>query len=123
MALRASAAGGIMDREWLARSPAPDDPPWRRAKPQGEGAMKIMSINPATDEILETFEQTDATEIERILERSRAVFLEWRDTSFSRRTACMVEAGRLLRARKADHARTMTLEMGKPIAQSEAELE
>jgi succinate-semialdehyde dehydrogenase/glutarate-semialdehyde dehydrogenase len=85
--------------------------------------MKITSINPATDEVLETLEQTGTPEIGRILDRSRAAFLEWRDVPFSRRATCMREAARLLRERKAEYARTMTLEMGKPIAQAEAEVE
>jgi len=85
--------------------------------------MPITSINPATDEVLETMEETTLTEIERILDRSRAAFLEWRETSFAHRATYMGEAARILRARKAEFARAMTLEMGKPITQSEAEVE
>jgi succinate-semialdehyde dehydrogenase/glutarate-semialdehyde dehydrogenase len=85
--------------------------------------MSIKSVNPATDEVLETLEETGATEIERILSRSQAAFLEWRETPFAKRAARMREAARVLRARKADYARTMTIEMGKPIAQSDAEVD
>ena len=85
--------------------------------------MSITSINPATDEVLETLEQTGAEEIDRILDRSRAAFLEWRDTRFSQRATHMRAVARLLRAHKDEYAHTMTLEMGKPIAQSETEVD
>jgi succinate-semialdehyde dehydrogenase/glutarate-semialdehyde dehydrogenase len=85
--------------------------------------MSIESVNPATGEVLETFEETGAAEIERILNRSRAAFLEWREMPFAYRAERMREAARVLRARKADHARAMTLEMGKPITQSDAEVD
>ena len=37
--------------------------------------MNIQSINPATNEILETFTETSAAEIERILTTAHAEFL------------------------------------------------
>src|SRR5262249_18769342 len=46
---------------------------------------------------------------------------EWRTTPFRERAVHMREAARVLRERRAEFARTMTLEMGKPIAQGEAE--
>jgi succinate-semialdehyde dehydrogenase/glutarate-semialdehyde dehydrogenase len=83
--------------------------------------MTIESINPATDEVLETFTPTPAAELERILAAAHAAFLGWRATPFRERAAHMREAARVLRDRRAEFARTMTLEMGKPIAQGEAE--
>jgi len=83
--------------------------------------MSIQSINPATGEVLETFSPTPAAELERIMAAAHAAFLEWRTTPFRERAAHMREAARVLRERRAEFARTMTLEMGKPIAQGEAE--
>jgi succinate-semialdehyde dehydrogenase/glutarate-semialdehyde dehydrogenase len=83
--------------------------------------MSIQSINPATNEPLETFPETSRDEIERILATGHAAFLEWRHRPFAERAARMREAGAILRARRAELARTMTLEMGKPITQGEAE--
>ena len=85
--------------------------------------MSIQSINPATGEILETFDGAGPADLERILTRSHAALLEWRETPFARKAALMSGAARVLRARRAEHARSMTLEMGKPIAQSEAEVD
>src|SRR5207253_3843653 len=78
---------------------------------------------PATGETLETYEETAPRELEQILARAQAVFLEWRTVPFADRALRMRKAAELLRRRQREHARTMTLEMGKPIVQAEAEVE
>src|SRR6266511_363076 len=85
--------------------------------------MSIQSINPTTGEVLETFPATSPAELERILATTHAAFLEWRAVPFIARSERMREAARVLRAGKAEHARTMALEMGKPIVQGEAEVD
>src|SRR5262247_277037 len=83
--------------------------------------MSLQSVNPATGEILETFTQTSSRELDRIVAQSHAAFHEWRTVPFKARAERMREAARTLRRRRAELARTMTLEMGKPITQGEAE--
>ncbi len=85
--------------------------------------MSIQTINPATGEILDRFRGTSERELERILAVARAAFSEWRLVPFATRAQRMRDAARILRARKAAYAGTMTLEMGKPIVQAEAEVE
>ena len=85
--------------------------------------MSIQSINPATGQVLETFKETAPAEVERALARALSAFLAWRDVPFATRTQHMQKAASVLRGRKAEFARTMTLEMGKPIVQGEAEVE
>jgi succinate-semialdehyde dehydrogenase/glutarate-semialdehyde dehydrogenase len=85
--------------------------------------MSIQSINPATGEVLETFEETSHQQLDRALAAAHATFLGWRGVPFAQRAQRMREAARILRARKAEYARLMTLEMGKPIVQGEAEVE
>ena len=85
--------------------------------------MSIQSTNPATGEILESFKETSGQELDRILAAADAAFLEWRTVPVATRAQRMLEAARVLRARKAEYARTMTLEMGKPIVQAEAEVD
>jgi len=84
--------------------------------------MNIQSINPATGEVLETFEEMSASEIDRILEANYTTFSEWRNCPFADRAKKMREAARILRVGKEKYARTMALEMGKPIVQGEAEV-
>jgi succinate-semialdehyde dehydrogenase/glutarate-semialdehyde dehydrogenase len=85
--------------------------------------MSIQSINPATGEVLDSFQEMAMTEVDRILEAAYTSFLQWRRRPFAQRAKPMREAARILRAGKAKHARTMALEMGKPIVQGEAEIE
>ena len=85
--------------------------------------MAIQSVNPATGEVVEVFEPTSPALIERAVSGAHAAFLEWRRVPIAERAVPMREAARLLRARKTDYARTMALEMGKPIVQGEAEAE
>src|SRR5919106_723906 len=85
--------------------------------------MSIQSINPATGEVLETFEETSYEEIERTLARAQSAFLEWRAVPVAARAVHMLRAAEALRGRKPEYARTMTLEMGKPIVQAEAEID
>ena len=85
--------------------------------------MAIESRNPATGELLEAFEPTPPAEIERVLARAAGAFDDWRRRRFAERADVLREAARRLRAEKAEHARTMALEMGKPVAQGEEEIE
>src|SRR5215813_10481886 len=90
---------------------------------EGGSPMSIQSVNPATGDVIETYEPTSPKELERVLASTRAAFLEWRNTPFSTRARHMRNAGETLKKRRADFARLMTLEMGKPIVQAEAEVD
>ena len=83
--------------------------------------MPIATINPATGETLQTFEPLGAEEIETRLERARTTFAEYRTTGFGRRAELLRRAADLLEKDQEDIARTMTTEMGKPIAAARAE--
>src|SRR5262245_31042109 len=85
--------------------------------------MSIQSVNPATGVVLETFSPASSAELERIVERAHAAFLEWRTVPFPARAERMRRAAQLLRKDLAHHSMHMTLEMGKPIVQAEAEVE
>ncbi len=85
--------------------------------------MNIQSINPATGEVLESFQEMTTSEVDRILEAAYTTFHEWRSRPFADRAKKMREAARVLRAAREKYARTMALEMGKPIVQGEAEVE
>ena len=85
--------------------------------------MSVSSINPATGETLETFGETAPAALERILDQAVAAYQAWRRFPYAQRGQPMREAARILRERKAEYARTMALEMGKPLKQGEAEAE
>lgn len=83
----------------------------------------LHSINPATEEVVGTFRAADADEIDRVLAASSAAFRRWRRTTVAERSARMHAAAAYLQAHRARLAALATLEMGKPIAEAEAEVE
>jgi acyl-CoA reductase-like NAD-dependent aldehyde dehydrogenase len=85
--------------------------------------MGITSVNPATEEVLARFDAFSPEQIDTALEEAHVAFRQWRDTSFAQRAELVRRAARYLRANKARFAGLITAEMGKPIAEAEAEIE
>ncbi len=83
----------------------------------------MKAINPATDELIKEYEEHSPDEANQIIESVQNDFLTWRTTSFSDRARLMHKASRILRQKKEEYARVMTLEMGKIIGESRAEIE
>src|SRR5579859_6640477 len=88
-----------------------------------ELAMSIQSLNPATEEVLETFELFSAKQIDEALAAAHAAFRSWRETSIAERSTLFQRVAAYLRTHKIELARIASLEMGKPISESEAEVE
>jgi len=83
--------------------------------------MPIATVNPANGETLKTYEAMGEEEVERRLQLAEATFRTYRTTSFADRARLLNRAADLLDEDQADIARTMTTEMGKPVAQARAE--
>src|SRR5205823_8977675 len=77
--------------------------------------MPISSINPATGEVLQTFDSLTEPQLEERIARGVEAFREHRLSSFAERGEKMMRAAEILEDEKKSFARTMTLEMGKPI--------
>ncbi|MFE9814316.1 NADP-dependent succinic semialdehyde dehydrogenase [Streptomyces sp. NBC_00236] len=83
--------------------------------------MPIATVNPANGETLRMFDAQGADEIERRLAAADAAFRAYRTTGFGERSRLLNRAADLLDEDQQDIARTMTLEMGKPLKASRAE--
>ena len=83
----------------------------------------ITSVNPATDEVLASFEPHTARQVEEILARTQNAFVAWRARPIAERGGPMRRLAAVLRERSDRYARLMGLEMGKPITEAKAELE
>ncbi|MGB9457063.1 MAG: NAD-dependent succinate-semialdehyde dehydrogenase [Bryobacteraceae bacterium] len=81
----------------------------------------IASINPATGEIIRTFEAATEAEIDAALARADAAWHSYRRTSFVARAGWLIAAARILESEQDRLGRLMTLEMGKPIGAARAE--
>src|ERR1700723_486698 len=83
--------------------------------------MAIATVNPATGELLTTFEPLTGAEIEEKLQLAASAFAKHRRTSFADRASKMQRAAEILEKEKDECARLMTLEMGKPLKAAVAE--
>src|SRR5437764_597797 len=77
--------------------------------------MPISSLNPATGELLQTFEALSENQLEEKLNRAATAFRTYRKAPFPERASMMQRAAQILADEKNELARLMTLEMGKPI--------
>jgi succinate-semialdehyde dehydrogenase/glutarate-semialdehyde dehydrogenase len=83
--------------------------------------MPIATVNPATGEVLKTFEPMDAAAVEERVARAHSAFRSYRTTDFASRAALLSAAADLLDKERDEIARTMTTEMGKTLAAARAE--
>jgi acyl-CoA reductase-like NAD-dependent aldehyde dehydrogenase len=82
----------------------------------------FRTVDPATERDLETFETFSSERIDAVLDRARAAFAAAAGTTFAERAALVRNAARYLREHQAELAATITREMGKPVAEAEAEI-
>ena len=86
--------------------------------------MKVLrSIDPSNGKELATFPDLDAAGVEAAVERAWSSRHAWRDAGMDLRTALLRAVAGVLRAEKSRFAALMTAEMGKPIVESEGEVE
>lgn len=83
----------------------------------------IVSINPFTGAEIERFTAHSSIEVDSALDAAARAQREWRRVPVEQRVGLLRGFAKQLRASKADYARTITLEMGKPIIEAEAEIE
>jgi succinate-semialdehyde dehydrogenase / glutarate-semialdehyde dehydrogenase len=77
--------------------------------------MAIATINPATAEMLRSFDPLTEMEIESKLERATEAFRFYRRMPFPERARLMIRAAEILETGSEDFGRLMTVEMGKPV--------
>jgi succinate-semialdehyde dehydrogenase/glutarate-semialdehyde dehydrogenase len=76
--------------------------------------MAIATINPATGQLLKSFEPLSDAQVEAKLQLAARTFSQYRLVPFAERARMMVQAAGILDSEKETFARTMTTEMGKP---------
>jgi len=83
----------------------------------------FRSIHPFNQLLIEEFRLHTDREVLTILENSTEAFRKWSTTPLARRSSLMMNAATVLRKNKERYAKTITLEMGKVISESRAEIE
>ena len=83
----------------------------------------ITTINPATEETLETYDRMSDTAAREAVEACHAAFEEWRLVPLDKRAETIKAIGQALRDTSEDFAQLMTREVGKLIGDSRDEIE
>src|SRR6056297_945952 len=79
------------------------------------------TINPATEEVLDSYPLATNDEVDRVLSRSREAQHQWARTGLDKRLKVLGRIAELFENKQDSLAELMTREMGKPVAQARAE--
>lgn len=77
--------------------------------------MKIISVNPYTEEVNWTYDALSFGNCEDQIEKSRVAFSGWVSLSVGKRTTYISRASEVLRQNKRIYAEIIKKEIGKPI--------
>jgi succinate-semialdehyde dehydrogenase / glutarate-semialdehyde dehydrogenase len=83
----------------------------------------MESVNPATGEVVETYDDHADDDVDAILDGAVETSASWAETPITDRQQLLEAAGEILRDRRDEYAELMTREMGKPIDEARAEVE
>jgi succinate-semialdehyde dehydrogenase/glutarate-semialdehyde dehydrogenase len=84
--------------------------------------MVFESINPYNGQVVGQYSSQMESEVTSMLEKAEEAYVSWRKVPIATRASLMKKAGIILRDNVDEYARMITLEMGKPIAESRAEV-
>ena len=91
--------------------------------PVHTAAGVVTTVDPSNGFQLAGYEETSEGQIDAILDRARRAAVAWRGVPVLERAKAVRSFGHALRERSDDLARLATREMGKPLTQSQAEVE
>ena len=85
--------------------------------------MAYQSLNPATGKLLQKFDELTDKQLEEKLATAEKCFKSWKLKTYAERAVIVAKAAALMHKRVDELANTMTLEMGKRIAEAKGEVE
>jgi succinate-semialdehyde dehydrogenase/glutarate-semialdehyde dehydrogenase len=85
--------------------------------------MTYQSLNPATGKLLQNFDELTDKQLEEKLATAEKCFKSWKLKTYGERAVIVAKAAALMHKRVDELANTMTLEMGKRIAEAKGEVE
>src|SRR3989338_2474771 len=84
--------------------------------------MPHTNLNPATNQLIQTYASWDSRRLEHALEKTHHAQQAWAQTSFAQRAEVLRNAVTQLRAQHEQYALLITQEMGKPLREARAEV-
>lgn len=85
--------------------------------------MSIQTVNPFTNKTEKSFVEMTDKALEASVVKAQMAFADWKETDYQFRADLLHEVATLMRTKKDSLAKTITLEMGKLIAQAEGEID
>jgi succinate-semialdehyde dehydrogenase/glutarate-semialdehyde dehydrogenase len=86
-------------------------------------AMPYISLNPATNQLIQTHPSWDVQRLGQVLEKASGAQQSWAQKSFSQRAEVLRKVANYLHAQIDQYATLITREMGKPLREARAEVE
>jgi succinate-semialdehyde dehydrogenase/glutarate-semialdehyde dehydrogenase len=87
-----------------------------------DSGATVPVTNPANGEVIAEVAKCSTAETRRAIEAAEAAFPEWRKRTAKERAACLRKWFNLMMEAQEDLALIMTLEQGKPLAESRGEI-
>jgi succinate-semialdehyde dehydrogenase/glutarate-semialdehyde dehydrogenase len=84
--------------------------------------MTFQTINPATNKLIKSFDNMTDAALEESVSNASSAFEEWKKTDYQTRSQLLYTVAGLLRAKKKELAKMITLEMGKLLSHAEGEI-
>ncbi len=84
--------------------------------------MIFQTINPTNNKVVKSFDEMSDATVEKAISQASAAFDEWKQTDYQTRAQLLYAVAGLLRAKRKDLAKMITLEMGKLVSHAEGEI-
>ena len=84
--------------------------------------MAIQTINPATNKVVQSFDEMTEAALENAVVQAEHTYNEWKKTDYPTRAKIIFKVAELMRAKKDELSKTITLEMGKLLSDAEGEV-
>lgn len=85
--------------------------------------MAYATTNPYTGKVEKTFPTASAAEVDAAIAKAHGAFLKWKELPFEERAEVLHRAAQILAENKRAYAEIVTREMGKLVAEAEAEID
>lgn len=83
----------------------------------------LKSTNPFNQEVIQHYIEHSQKEINHIISQADSEFTKWKQTNFNKRAELLRNTASILKKNTEEYSNIMTMEMGKPIRESHAEIE
>ncbi|WP_339919658.1 NAD-dependent succinate-semialdehyde dehydrogenase [uncultured Flavobacterium sp.] len=85
--------------------------------------MSIQTVNPNTNKTVKSFEEMTEKTVDAKVAKAHLAYANWKETSYQQRADLLHKVAKLMRSKKPELAKTITLEMGKLLSEAEGEID